>query len=411
MTAETFSCVVVGEEALLVECTRLLLARGHTVTAVVSPSPELVDWAQDEGLTAIPFGRDLTDRLAPLRFDYLFSIANLRMLPDAVLALPTRLPINFHDGPLPRHAGLFATSWAIVDGDKRHGVTWHVMTTEADTGDVLKQHVIPVDPAATVRDLDVACFDAGIESFAELVDELAAGTAVRTPQDLALRTYHGRYDGLPRAGVFDWRRPAAELDALVRATAFGRRRNDFGTALLAFGNELVALQDVEVADRVSTAEPGTVVGSGPDGITVATGDRDVRLTALAALTGERLDPVALAETLAREHGNRFAALSDAEVADLVETGRAAHRQDTHWHRVLKELEPVLPPRFGELGRLGMINSFNYTSYLYRPRRPEELDTSKGGGILFNQVPHQIDTVRLLAGGLAKSVRNESWRYR
>jgi phthalate 4,5-cis-dihydrodiol dehydrogenase len=59
---------------------------------------------------------------------------------------------------------------------------------------------------------------------------------------------------------------------------------------------------------------------------------------------------------------------------------------------------------GELGRLGMINAFNYTSYLYRPRRPEELDTSKGGGILFNQVPHQIDTVRLLAGGVVKSVR-------
>ena len=59
---------------------------------------------------------------------------------------------------------------------------------------------------------------------------------------------------------------------------------------------------------------------------------------------------------------------------------------------------------GELGRLGLIHSFNYTNYLYRPRRPEELDTAKGGGILFNQVPHQIDTVRLLAGGLVRSVR-------
>jgi phthalate 4,5-cis-dihydrodiol dehydrogenase len=59
---------------------------------------------------------------------------------------------------------------------------------------------------------------------------------------------------------------------------------------------------------------------------------------------------------------------------------------------------------GELGALGMIASWNYTNYLYRPRRPEELDTSKGGGILFNQVPHQIDTVRLLGGGLVKSVR-------
>ena len=59
---------------------------------------------------------------------------------------------------------------------------------------------------------------------------------------------------------------------------------------------------------------------------------------------------------------------------------------------------------GELGKLGLIHSFNYTNYLYRPRRPEELDTSQGGGILFNQVPHQIDTARLLAGGLVRSVR-------
>jgi phthalate 4,5-cis-dihydrodiol dehydrogenase len=61
----------------------------------------------------------------------------------------------------------------------------------------------------------------------------------------------------------------------------------------------------------------------------------------------------------------------------------------------------------ELGKLGLINSFNYTNFLYRPRRPEELDTSKGGGILFNQVPHQIDTARLLAGGIVKSVRAQA----
>jgi len=60
-----------------------------------------------------------------------------------------------------------------------------------------------------------------------------------------------------------------------------------------------------------------------------------------------------------------------------------------------------------LGRLGMINCFNYTDFLYRPRRPEELDTSKGGGILFNQMPHQIDIARLLGGGLVQSVRAQT----
>ena len=46
----------------------------------------------------------------------------------------------------------------------------------------------------------------------------------------------------------------------------------------------------------------------------------------------------------------------------------------------------------------MITALNYTDYLYRPRRPEELDTAKGGGAVFNQAAHQVDIVRLLGGG-------------
>lgn len=59
---------------------------------------------------------------------------------------------------------------------------------------------------------------------------------------------------------------------------------------------------------------------------------------------------------------------------------------------------------GEFGALQMVHTWNYTDFLYRPRRPEELDTSLGGGIIFNQVPHQVDTVRVLGGGMVASVR-------
>ena len=63
---------------------------------------------------------------------------------------------------------------------------------------------------------------------------------------------------------------------------------------------------------------------------------------------------------------------------------------------------------GEIGELGLIAMWNYTNFMYRPRRPEELDTSRGGGILFNQVPHQIDTIRVLGGEVA-SVRGYARR--
>lgn len=58
---------------------------------------------------------------------------------------------------------------------------------------------------------------------------------------------------------------------------------------------------------------------------------------------------------------------------------------------------------GVLGRVRMIHAFNYTDFLYRPRRPEELSTADGGGVLFSQAIHQIDIVRLLAGGVGQTV--------
>ena len=59
---------------------------------------------------------------------------------------------------------------------------------------------------------------------------------------------------------------------------------------------------------------------------------------------------------------------------------------------------------GAFGAVRMINALNFTDYLYRPRRPEELDTAQGGGALFSQAPHQVEVVRLLAGSPARSVR-------
>jgi phthalate 4,5-cis-dihydrodiol dehydrogenase len=61
-------------------------------------------------------------------------------------------------------------------------------------------------------------------------------------------------------------------------------------------------------------------------------------------------------------------------------------------------------RSGAYGRVRMINAMNFTDFLYRPRRPEELDTSSGGGVVFSQAAHQVDVVRLLAVAKAQSVR-------
>jgi phthalate 4,5-cis-dihydrodiol dehydrogenase len=59
---------------------------------------------------------------------------------------------------------------------------------------------------------------------------------------------------------------------------------------------------------------------------------------------------------------------------------------------------------GAFGPVRMITAINYTDYLYRPRRPEELDSAQGGGAVYNQAAHQVDIVRLVGGGRVASVR-------
>lgn len=70
-------------------------------------------------------------------------------------------------------------------------------------------------------------------------------------------------------------------------------------------------------------------------------------------------------------------------------------------------QPVLAARRlideGRYGRVRMVHALNYTDFLYRPRRPEELSTELGGGVVFSQAVHQVDVVRVLMGGTAISV--------
>lgn len=59
---------------------------------------------------------------------------------------------------------------------------------------------------------------------------------------------------------------------------------------------------------------------------------------------------------------------------------------------------------GQLGRLIQINTWNYKSWLRAARLPSEVDTQKGGGVVYRQGPHQVDIARWIGGGIVKSVR-------
>jgi phthalate 4,5-cis-dihydrodiol dehydrogenase len=116
--------------------------------------------------------------------------------------------------------------------------------------------------------------------------------------------------------------------------------------------------------------------------------------------------------LAAAHGKHVLvekpmALSLEECAAMIKAAREAnvflvvghsHSFDAPMRRAREIIES------GALGALRMLSAWNFTDFLYRPRRPEELDTALGGGAVFNQAAHHIDILRLLAGSPVASVR-------
>lgn len=102
-------------------------------------------------------------------------------------------------------------------------------------------------------------------------------------------------------------------------------------------------------------------------------------------------------------------IEDCEAMTQAAARNGVHLMVGHTHSFdppVRRMREVI--RSGELGPLAMVNTWSYSNFLMRPRRLEELDTAQGGGIIFNQVPHQVDMVRLLGGGMVRSVRSMAW---
>ena len=280
-----------------------LLASDHEVVAVYTqpdrpagrgrrPTPPPVKVRAEEAGLPVHQPESLRDadeqqRLAELGADLGVVAAYGLILPRAVLELLPLGWVNLHASRLPRWRGAAPIQRAILAGDRETGVDLMQMGPGLDTGPVLAETVLPIGPRETGGELHDRLAAAGAELLRTHLDDLAAGRLEATPQPEEGVTYAERID--PGQATLDWQRPAVELDRLVRAFhpwPVARTTATDGSSLKVHAAEPVA--------EATTAEPGTILAAGPEGIDVATGDGVLRLTRLQA-AGAR--PMAAADFL------------------------------------------------------------------------------------------------------------------
>ncbi len=340
----SFTCALIGNESLLAGCGDTLLARGHTIAAVVTTDSGLRDWAARNGLELLDSPRALQPG-----FDWLLSIANLRVIPEDVLARASKGAVNFHDGPLPAYAGLNAPNWALIRGETRYGITWHMLEGGIDEGDILAQRLFDLAEDETAFSLNSKCYAAAMDSFGEVITQLESGTPERKPQDLSQRGYFAKADRPAGGGRLDFTRPAAELARLVRALDFGSYWNPLCAAKLAAAGQILLTRSAETTETASSpAAPGTVLDLSDDSLTVATADGALRLSGLTGASGQ---PAALAELIAE--GDILPSLSAAEAVTLTGQLAAAQGGESHWRKALSAMRALPVPLAAATGETGL----------------------------------------------------------
>jgi methionyl-tRNA formyltransferase len=176
-----------------------LVARTHDI-AVIQPF-KIKDEAFHQAI------RDLTPDLGVV-------VAFGRILPDALLGIPRLGMINVHASLLPRYRGAAPIQRAVLAGDAETGVTIMRVITEMDAGATFTMSAVPIPPDATSEDMASTLARLGARLLLPVVDDLAAGRAVETPQDASLATHAAKIT--KAEGTIDWTTPSAIIHHQVR---------------------------------------------------------------------------------------------------------------------------------------------------------------------------------------------------
>ena len=200
-------------------------------------------------------------QLAP---DLIVVLAYGQILPKAVLELPKYGCINLHASLLPVYRGAAPIQWAVMDGQTKTGVTAQQMAESLDTGDILVAKETVIGPEETAEELYDRLTELAVETLAETLKQLEAGTLQRTPQDDSKSCYASRIT--KEMSALDFSQPAQKLHDLIRGI----------TGFTLLEGKRLKVYSSRVEANVAGA-PGTIAD--PECFLVACGDGNgLRLT-------------------------------------------------------------------------------------------------------------------------------------
>ena len=272
--------VFMGSPEFAVPCLRALAANHDVALVVTQPdkpagrggengrvarAPAVKVAAQELGLPVFQPASaktgDLEKALKETKAELAVVVAYGKILPRAVLDALPRGCINVHASLLPKYRGAAPVQRAVMAGEIETGIAIMQLDEGMDTGPVILERVVPILPEETSGELLARLAPMGADGMLEAIRQLAAGTAVRTPQDHAHATHAPMLK--KSDGIIDFTRPADLIAAQIRGV------DPWPGAQAQLRGQLVKLFRARLTDGTAGRAPGTVIDINADGLHIS----------------------------------------------------------------------------------------------------------------------------------------------
>jgi len=265
--------ILIGQAAFAEKALEKLLGKGEKVVAVycpLDPPNGKFDPVKQKALQlGIPVRQhksfrapEVCDEFVALNADLAVLAFVTQIVPPQVFSVPRLGSICFHPSLLPKYRGASAINWALIKGESVTGLSLFWVDKGIDTGPILLQKEVRVEPDDTTGSLYFnKIFPLGIEAIGEAIDLINAGNPPRLVQDESKANYD------PPCGdvhaKIDWSKPAQEVYNLIR----GCDPQPGGHAT--YSDKMVRIFDARLQPGENSASAGQVTGIGAEEITIA----------------------------------------------------------------------------------------------------------------------------------------------
>lgn len=272
--------IFMGTPGFAVPSLEKLHEKGHKVALVVTQpdkpfgrgkklkKSEVKEKAEELGLEIFQPDKikkqENIDVLKSYNPDVIVVVAYGQILSKEILTLPKYGCINVHASLLPKLRGAAPLNWAIINGERKTGVTTMQMDVGLDTGDMLLKAQVEIDEDMNVGDLHDLLMHKGADLLIETLDKLEKGELVAEKQDDSLSNYAPMFSNENRK--IDWSLPAKNIHDLIRGLS------PWPTAYFTMDDKTVKVYKSSYINDDSDYQPGYVIKANNEGIFVKAKD-------------------------------------------------------------------------------------------------------------------------------------------